>query len=109
MLQEIEQLRTELYLFLRWLKKIEITDEISERALTLENVGENEEGITTLKHDGQEQRFRFFRRVLNEIPDWVKQDRLTQEYRANVTQREIAKAFALDKDGNLEPSEAGAM
>lgn len=109
LLQEIEQLRTELYLFLRWLKKIEITDEISGRVWTLENVGENKEGITTLMHDGKEQRFRFFRRVLNEIPDWVKQDRLTQEYRANVTQREIAIAFALDKGGNLAPSEAGAM
>ena len=109
LLQEIKQLRTELYLFLRWLKKIEITDEISGRVWILENMGENEEDITTLRHDGQEQRFKFFRRVLDEIPDPVKQDRLTQEYRANVTQREIAIAFALDKEGNLAPSEAGAM
>jgi len=109
LLQEIEQLRTELYLFLRWLKKIEITDEVSGRVWALENVGENGEGITTLKHDGQEQRFRFFHRVLHEIPEWVRQDRLTQEYRANVTRRDIAIAFALDKEGNLAPSEAGAM
>ena len=108
LLQEIEHLRTELYLFLRWLKKINLTDEISGQVRTLENVGENDEGITTLKHDGQEQRFRFFRRVVN-VPDLVKQDRLTQEYRANVTQREIAIAFALDTEGNLAPSEAGAM
>lgn len=113
LLQEIEQLRTEIYLFLRWLKKIEVMDEVSGRTWALENLGENEEGITTLKHDGQEQRFKFFRRIIppnhQDVPEWVRQDRLTQEYRANVTQREIAIAFALDKDGNLAPSEAGAM
>jgi len=108
LLQEVEKLRTELYLFLRWLKKIEVTDEVSGRTWTLENVGDSKEGITILKHDGQEQRFKFFRRTI-EVPDWVKQDRLTQEYRANVTKREAAIAFALDKEGNLAPSEAGAM
>ncbi len=109
LLQEVEKLRTELYLFLRWLKKIEVINEVSGQAWTLENAGDSEEGITILMHDGQQQKFKFFRRTLKEIPDWVKQDRLTQEYRANVTQREIAIAFALDGEGNLAPSEAGAM
>ena len=108
LLGEVRRLRTELYLFLRWLKKIELIDEESGQTWRLENVGDSEEGITTLKHDGQEQRFKFFRRTI-EVPGWVKQDRLTQEYRANVTKREIAIAFALDREVNLAPSEAGAM
>jgi len=87
LLQEVESLRTELYLFLRWLKKIEVTDEVSERAWILENLGCSEEGVTTLKRDNQEQKFRFFRRTLKKVPSVVKEDRLTQEYRANVTQR----------------------
>jgi len=109
LLEEIEKIRTELYLFLRWLKKIVIIDEVSERTWVLENAGEAEDNITILKHGGTQQRFKFFRRTLEPIPDWVKQDRLTQEYRANVAKREIAIAFALDAEGNLDPSEAGAM
>ena len=106
--EEIKKIRLELYLFLRWLRRIEIEDEISGEHWTLENLGENQEGISTLKSNGEERRFKFFRRNV-EVPDWVKDDRLTQEYRANVTQREIAIGFALDKDGNLAPDEAGAM
>ncbi len=105
---EIKKLRLELYLFLRWLRRIDIIDEISGEHWTLENLGENQEGISTLKSDGEERRFKFFRRNV-EVPDWVKDDRLTQEYRANVTKREIAIGFALDKHGNLAPDEAGAM
>ena len=81
---EIKKIRLELYLFLRWLKRIDIIDEISGEHWTLENLGENQEGISTLKSNGEEQRFKFFRRNV-EVPDWVKDDRLTQEYRANVT------------------------
>lgn len=109
LLEELGQLSTQIYLFLSWLKRIEIVDEVSGRTWTLENVGESKDGITILKHDGQQQRFKFFRRTLIDIPDWVKQDRLTQEYRANVTQREITIAFALDEEGNLAPQKAGAM
>ncbi|MBE0415426.1 MAG: hypothetical protein IBX36_02655, partial [Dehalococcoidia bacterium] len=57
LLQEVGELRTELYLFFRWLKRINVVDEVSGRTWTLENVGDSEEGITNLKHDGQEQRF----------------------------------------------------
>lgn len=107
--EEIKKIRTELYLFLHWLKKIEVIDEVTGEAGMLENIGEGEEGITILKHDSHQQKFKFFRRVIEEVPDWVKQDRLTQEYRANVTKREIAIAFALDERDKLAPSEAGAM
>ena len=109
LLQQVTELGTELYLFLRWLKRIEITDEVSGQTWTLENLGENKDDITILRHNGQEQRLKLFRRILTDIPNWVRQDRLTQEYRANVTQREIAIAFALDDKGNLAPQQARAM
>jgi len=108
LLVEIEKFKTEVYLFLRWLKKIQIVDEVSGRRWTLENLGEDGDGITILKQNSEEQRFKFFRRVIK-VPEWVKQDRLTQEYRANVNKREIAIAFAIDGEGNLAPLEAGAM
>lgn len=106
--EELSGIRTELFLFLKWLKTIEITDELSGEIRTLENLGEDDNGITTLSQSGRQQRFKFFRRKV-EVPDLVKQDRLSQQYRANVTQREIAIAFALDEAGNLAPSRAGAM
>ena len=105
---ELEKLSSELYLFLRWLRKIVVIDEVSGRSWTLETIGEDEDGITTLKHDNEEVRFKFFRRTVK-VPNSVKQDRLAQDYRANVTKREVAIAFALDEEGNLAPSEAGAM
>lgn len=109
LLQQVAQLGTELYLFLRWLKQIRITDEVSGQAWTLENLGEGKDGITTLSHNGEPQRLKLFRRTLTDVPDWVRQDRLTQEYRANVTKREIAIAFSLDDEGNLALQQARAM
>lgn len=109
LLEELKRLNIELYLFLRWLKKIEVTDEVSGQTWALENIGEDKGEVTTLKRNGQQQKFKFFRRTLKEIPEWVKQDRLTQEYRANVTQREISIAFVLDDEGNLAPAQARAM
>lgn len=105
---ELIKIKTELYLFLRWLKIIEITDEVSGIKSTIENKGEDDKGISILRHDNEIQEFKFFRRII-QVPELVKLDRLTQEYRANVTQREIAIAFAIDDEGNLAPSEAGAM
>lgn len=105
---ELEKLSSGLYLFLRWLRKIVVINEVSGRSWTLENVGDDKEGVTTLKHDNEEMRFKFFRRTVT-VPDWVKEDMLVQDYRADVTKREVAIAFALDEEGNLAPLEAGAM
>jgi hypothetical protein len=114
LVKEVSGLSTQLYLFLRWLKKIDIIDEVSGSTWSLENAGETADGYTVLMHNGEPQQFKFFKRMLGkgtqwEIPSWVKQDRLTQEYRANVTQREIAIAFALDQTGSISPVTAGAM
>jgi len=104
---ELEHLGTELYLFLKWLRKIEITDEVTNEKWTLQNFGERDD-VTTLGRDSTQQRFRFFRKVVT-VPDAVRRDPLTQHYRRNVVEREIAIAFALDDNNNLAPSEAGAM
>jgi len=108
LLQDLNKLGTELYLFLRWLKRIEVEDEESGQHWVLENLGEDTEGITTLQRDSTNQRFKFFRKTV-EVPESIQEDELTQEYRTRVKEREIAIAFALDNDGNLSPSEAGAM
>jgi len=105
--QELRNLGTELYLFLRWLKRIAIRDETRGQTWVLENLGEAN-GVTVLKRDGLLQRFKFFRKTVH-VPEDVQQDALTEEYRASVAQREIAVAFALDDKGNLEPTVAGAM
>lgn len=106
--REVMRLRIGLYLFLRWLKKIRVTDEVSRHTWTLENVGGTDEEIRTLRRGNQQERFKFFRHTCL-VPEWVKSDRLVQEYRQNVIQREIAIAFAVDSDGNLNPERAGTM
>ncbi len=107
-LEGLRLLKAELYLFLKWLKKITVEDEISgEPAWTLENEGEKD-GITVLKQDSRPQRFKFYRREVT-VPEGVKGDRLTQDYRSNVTKREIAIAFAVDAKDNLDPTPASAM
>ncbi|HXM43991.1 MAG TPA: DUF3883 domain-containing protein [Bryobacteraceae bacterium] len=105
---EVQKLKTDLYLFLRWLKRITFKDEVSGQAAVIENLGEID-GITRLRHNDKEQRFLFFRRTIKAVPDSVKLDRLTQEYRANVNQREISVGFALNDQGDIAPMEAGAM
>ena len=107
-LEGLRLLKAELYLFLKWLKKITVEDEISGApAWTLENEGEKD-GISVLKQDGRPQRFKFYRRGVT-VPQEIKRDRLTQEYRSNVIKREIAIAFAVDRRGNLDPTLASAM
>jgi hypothetical protein len=108
LMEGLKAIRAELYLFLKWIKSISIKDEVSGETWTVEDSGSTSDGITTLKQNGEEHRFRFFRREVT-VPEHVKPDRLTQEYRANVTKREIAVAFAIDAKGNLDPSPSTAM
>jgi hypothetical protein len=108
LMEGLKAIRAELYLFLKWIKSISITDEVSGKIWTVEDSGSTGDGITTLKQDGEEHRFKFFRREVT-VPERVKPDRLTQEYRANVTKREIAVAFAIDANGDLDPTPSTAM
>lgn len=104
----LKAIRAELYLFLIWIKSITVADEVSGESWSVEDLGSTPDGITTLKQNSQEHRFKFFRREVT-VPEHVKSDRLTLEYRANVTKREIAVAFAIDATGKLNPSPATAM
>jgi hypothetical protein len=104
---ELANIGTQLYLFLRWLRAIEVIDEVSGKQWSLENLGEKD-GVTTLRRGTSVQRFKFFHAAI-QVPDAVGQDELTQEFRANVHEREIAVAFALDEHGSLSPTLAGAM
>jgi hypothetical protein len=108
LLEDAKRLRTDLYLFLRWLKEIRAVDEVSGTAWTLKNEGDDADGITTLSRNGQRNRFKFFRSEV-EVPNYVKGDRLTQEFRPNVIRRGISIAFALDEKGDLDPSPLRAM
>lgn len=64
LVKEVSGLSTQLYLFLRWLKKITIVDEETGTTWTLENAGETAEGYTVLSHNGILQKFKFFKRML---------------------------------------------
>ncbi|HEV2500709.1 MAG TPA: DUF3883 domain-containing protein [Terriglobia bacterium] len=106
--EDVRRLSTDLYLFLRWLREIRVVDERSGTTSALRNEGETADGITTLSHDGKQQRFKFFRSEVK-VPEPVREDRLTQEFRSNVACRAISIAFALDENGNLDPSPRRAM
>ena len=105
-LADLKQLGVELFLFLHWIRQIDVADQDSKPIRSLERVGETN-GVTRILCDGQEHSFKIFRRTV-EVSDEVKGDRLTEQYRANVTHRQIAVAFELDTQGNLSPSERSA-
>jgi hypothetical protein len=107
LMEGLEQIRAELYLFLKWIRRIQITDEASGKSWSLDNLGESS-GITTLKQGDVPHRFKFFRHIV-QVPESVKTDRLTQEYRVNVTTRAIAIAFAVNEQDDLDPSPSTAM
>ncbi|MBF8268058.1 MAG: hypothetical protein HW388_1566 [Dehalococcoidia bacterium] len=109
LIPEVERISTELYLFLRWMRRIEVVDEVHGHRWLLENKGEDSDGVTTLARDSVPQRFKVFRLKCPVTDDWVKRDRLTQEYRPNVLEREVTVAFALDDEGRIALQPATAM
>ena len=106
--EELEQIKAELFLFLKYVKQISIKDSVTGTQWSVVNKGEDADGIAELEERGALRRLKVFRKVID-VPKDVRADRLTQELRLNVTQREIAIAFPLDEEGNLVPSKAGAM
>lgn len=105
---DVMRLKIGLYLFLRWLKRVTVHNEVTRTDWTLENVGDAEDEIRTLRRGGQQQRFKFYRETCS-VPESVRGDRLVQEYRPNVLQREVVIAFAVDGSGNLDARQAGTM
>jgi hypothetical protein len=106
--RELGQLRIGLYLFLRWIKRIVVEDETRRERWTLESLEDGQHDVRTLRRGHLSQRFRFFRRI-TQVPEWLKTDRLVQEFRQKVLQREVVIAFAIDEAGNLDPKLAGTM
>ncbi len=105
---DLRLLSAQLFLFLKWLKTIRIENEMDNTVFTLENLGEDDNETTTLARNGETERYRFFRKEVS-VPKAVASDRLSQSHRENVTKREIAIAFSVDKWGNLFASPSGAM
>jgi len=100
--RELQNIGLHLYLFLKWLKKIEIINEETGESTILENI-EEKNGIVTLARDGKKERYLIFRRIC-EVPSYVKDDEVTKSAkRSNVKQREIIVAFRVDEEGNLVP------
>ena len=100
--RELQNLGLHLYLFLKWLKKVEIIDEETGETTVLENIGE-ENGIITLARNGEKERYLMFRRIC-EVPSYVKDDEITKSAkRSNVKQREVTIAFRVDERNNLIP------
>lgn len=99
---ELKNLGLHLYLFLKWLKKITIVDEESGKAITLENLGE-ENKIVTLARNGEKERYLMLKRPC-EVPSHVADDEVTRSAkRSKVKQREVTVAFRVDRDNNLVP------
>lgn len=98
---ELRRLDTGLFLFLRWLKKVRMVNEETGDERTLENLGEDGEGITTLRQGKRLQRFKVFRKSVS-VPARVADEDLTRAYRKGVRQREIAIAFAVGPQGDLD-------
>jgi hypothetical protein len=106
--KELGQLRIGLYLFLRWITRIVVEDDVHRTTWTLESVESDEDDVKTLRRGAERQRFKFFRRTCR-VPEELKSDRLVQEFRKNVLQREVVVAFALDEEDNIVPKLAGTM
>lgn len=99
---ELKNLGLHLYLFLKWLKKIEIIDEETDETILLENVG-IEDGIIKLLKNGEEERFLIFRTNCK-VPDDILTDSVTiSAKRSKVTNREITVAFKIDEENYLCP------
>jgi hypothetical protein len=105
-LAEAKTLPLRLPLFLRWLKRVEIKDELSGEISFVERI--DQDGISILQtHRGQE-RFRVFSKEF-EVPPEVREDEVTISCdRSRVKKRAVLVAFLLDGEGNLVPFEAGA-
>ena len=101
---ELKKIDVHVFLFLRWLKRLQLVDETGGGGLTVENLGEAD-GFLTLKRNGVPQRFVIQRRLSKVPPDVAADPALVFYKRENVLQREVVIAFAVDKDGNLRSME----
>lgn len=102
--EELRKLDVHIFLFLKWLKKLEITYEPTGEATVIENRGEKN-GIVSLVKNGEGHRFIIFRRT-SDVPANVATDLALAFYRRqHVTQREVVLAFGVNLNDYLTPIE----
>lgn len=100
--KDIKNLGLRLYLFLKWLKRIEILDEEGGETTILENLGE-QKGVLTLARNRVKEKYLMFRRICK-VPLDVAEDIITKSAkRSNVKQREVTVAFKVDENDKLVP------
>ena len=106
---ELKKLDVHVFLFLKWLKRLKVVDESTGQIVVVENIGETD-GFVSIRKNETIQRFVICRRTAQVPPEVAKDPVLVFYKRQTVTQREVVIAFAVDKDGNLEPlEEASAL
>lgn len=102
--EELRKLDVHIFLFLKWLKKLEITYEPSGEVTVIENRGE-QNAIVSLVKNSETHRFIIFRRTAD-VPTNVATDPALAFYRRqNVSQREVVLAFGVNLNGYLAPIE----
>lgn len=102
-LEELRKLDVHVFLFLRWLRKLTIIDEVSGQTKVIENLGERDNIITLKKDRDEPQCFAIFRRD-SLVPEEVASDPALEFYkRQKVKQRQVVLAFGIDDSVNLKP------
>ncbi len=100
--EELKKLDVHVFLFLKWLRKVVVIDELTGEQIAIENYGE-QDGIITFRKAQQEKRFVAIHRPVR-VPAVVASDpSLTFYKRQNVTQREVVIAFEVNESGDLTP------
>ena len=103
-LQELQKLDVHIFLFLKWLRRLNIVDEAKGKRTLIENLGEVNR-VASLRKDSQTHRFVVFRRVSPVPPEVAKDTSLEFYKRQTVKQREIVLAFRVDDSDNLQAIE----
>jgi hypothetical protein len=101
---ELEKLDVHVFLFLRWLKRLRIGDEVNGESTVITNEGETD-GILSVKKNDAVQNFAIFRRSVKVPPEVANDPVLSFYKRQAVAMREVVIAFAIDQNGDLKPIE----
>jgi len=102
--EELNKLDVHVFLFLKWLRQLNVVDECNGQSVIIENLGE-QDGFVRLKKNETEHRFVIERHSATVPPEVASDPVLVFYKRQNVAQREVVVAFAVDKDENLQSAE----
>ena len=107
-LKELQKLDVHIFLFLKWLKKLTIINEVTGEKTVIEKLKELNHVASLRKQEGKgsrTHRFVIFRRK-SSVPPTIANDSSLEFYkRQAVKEREIVLAFSVDDDDNLQPIE----